>query len=34
MSALEQLAGALPEERPFDHRLPQPRAELRFLPRD
>ena len=34
MSALEQLVGALPEERPFDHRLPQPRAELRFLPRD
>jgi len=34
MAALEQLAAALPDDKPFDHRPPQPRAELRFSPRE
>ena len=34
MAAIEQLAGALPDPPPFDHRPPQPRPELRFTPRD
>jgi predicted acylesterase/phospholipase RssA len=34
MTALTELAGALPDPAPFDHRPPRPRPDLRFVPRD